>query len=69
MRKCIRCDEVMIENLEINTSNGSYHLVLKEKGIFKGILGSVKASVCPKCGYVETYLDNLDRIIDLEQKI
>ena len=41
MRKCIRCDQEMIENLEINVSNGAYGIVIKEKGLFRKTIASI----------------------------
>lgn len=68
MRKCIRCNQEMIENLEINVSNGGYGIDVKEKGIFKNSLGRIKCAICPKCGYIETYLDELTKINKLIKK-
>ena len=65
MRKCLRCQKEMIEDLELITSNGSFGIVVKEKGLFKGSLGKTKCAVCPICGYVETYIDDLDKIKEL----
>ena len=35
MRKCLRCESEMLENLEIMVSNGGYGIDVREKGIFK----------------------------------
>ena len=35
MRKCVRCNTEMIENLEVSITNGSYGVCIKEKGLFK----------------------------------
>ena len=64
MRKCIRCKTDMIENLEL-LSSGSYSIDVKEKGLFKGSLGKVKCAVCKDCGYVETYIEDTNKIINL----
>lgn len=62
MRKCLRCKNEMIEKLEVMVTNGGYGLDIREKGIFKGSLGKIKCAVCPKCGYIENYLENTDKI-------
>ena len=68
MRKCIRCNQDMIENLEINVSNGAYGINVLEKGVFKKSLGKIKCAVCPKCGYLETYIDDTTKLKNLSNK-
>ncbi|MBQ8472036.1 MAG: nucleic acid-binding protein [Bacilli bacterium] len=67
MRKCLRCESEMLENLEIMVSNGGYGIDVREKGIFKTSLGKIKCAVCPKCGYVENYLEDLEKIKKLKE--
>ena len=67
MRKCIRCNQEMIENLEINVSNGAYGIDIREKGFFKNSLGRIKCAVCPECGYLETYIDDITKIKNLSK--
>ena len=67
MRKCIRCNQEMIENLEINVSNGGYGIDIREKGFFKNSLGRIKCAVCPECGYLETYIDDITKIKNLSK--
>ena len=33
MRKCLRCENEMVENLEVMVSNGGYGIDVREKGI------------------------------------
>ncbi len=61
MRKCLRCSTEMIENLEIRT-NEAFGITLGEKGLFKGSLGRIRAAVCPECGYLETYIEDTDKL-------
>ncbi len=68
MRKCLRCDTDMVEDLIVMVSNGGYGVDVREKGMFKGSLGKVKCAACPACGYVETYLDSTERLKDLTNK-
>lgn len=62
MRKCLRCESQMLENLEVMVSNGGYGIDVREKGLLKGSLERIKCAVCPKCGYVETYIERTDKI-------
>ena len=67
MRKCIRCQTEMIEGLEIITNEG-FGLSIKEKGLFKNSLGKTKCAVCKDCGYIETYIEDTTKIIELIKK-
>ena len=58
MRKCLRCESAMIEDLEMKVSYGGYGVVVKENGLFKSALGEIVCAVCPQCGYIETYINN-----------
>ena len=62
MRKCLRCESTMVENLTVMVSNGGYGIDVREAGIFKGSLGKIKCAVCPECGYTETYVENTSKI-------
>lgn len=67
MRKCLRCDVEMVENLSVMVSNGAYGIDVREKGMFKNSLGKIKCAVCPECGYVETYIEDTEGIKKLAQ--
>lgn len=62
MRKCLRCNAEMAENLQLMASNGGYGIDVREKGFFKEALGRLKCAVCPACGYAETYLENTEKL-------
>ena len=64
MRECIRCNSVMVENLQIG-SNGTK--IVKDN-ILKNPIGEIKCAVCPECGYAETYVENLEIIKELVSK-
>ena len=65
MRKCLRCEAAMVEDLEVMVTNGGYGIAAKEKGMFKKSLGKIKCAVCPECGYTETYIDDPKNIKNL----
>lgn len=67
MRKCLRCETEMVENLTLATADASC-VIVKEKGMFKGSLGKLNCAVCPNCGYVENYLENTDRVKETANK-
>ena len=50
MRKCIRCNIEMIENLDVKVEGGAYGVKVTQQGIFKDNLGKLKCAVCPECG-------------------
>ncbi len=66
MRRCIRCDVEMVEDLEIRDSMHCDMLRVTRPGttgmLPKNRFGDIKAAVCPQCGYIETYLSRLDKI-------
>ena len=66
MRKCIRCDAGMLEDLEIRaTMNADTLRVCRAHttGMMKkNYFGGVRAAVCPQCGYLETYVADLEQV-------
>ena len=68
VRKCLRCETVMVDNLAV-VANGLYVVDVREAaGMFKSSLGKIKCAVCPECGYAETYIDNPEHIKKLAVK-
>ncbi len=61
MRKCLRCNAEMVEDLEIKT-NDALGLAIGEKGLFKPSLGKIVGAACPECGYIETYLKSTQKL-------
>ena len=68
MRKCLRCETEMVEDLIVMVTNGGYGVDVRQKGMFKGSLGKLKCAVCPECGYTETYIDDTENIRKLNEK-
>ena len=50
MRKCLRCETEMLEDLVLMVANG-LAIDVREKGAFKNALAKIKCAVCPECGY------------------
>ena len=68
MRKCLRCENAMVEDLAVMVTNGGYGVDVREKGMFKRSLGKITCAVCPECGYIETYIENPEVIKKLAEK-
>lgn len=64
MRKCIRCGNEMIENCAIKVELSIYSIILTsdENKVFGGRLGVPKVAICPECGEVSIYLDDIDKL-------
>ena len=62
MRKCIRCGCEMKENCAVKIEGAGYGIVLSsdENKLFGGRIGKPKAAICPECGEVSIYLEDLD---------
>ena len=68
MRKCLRCETEMVENLDVKVEGGAYGIRITQQGIFKDNLGKIKGAVCPECGYTETYVEDTDKIKKIVKK-
>ena len=64
MRKCIRCGCEMKENCAVKIEGAGYGIVLSsdENKLFGGRIGKPKVAICPECGEVSIYLEDLDRL-------
>ena len=62
MRKCLRCNVEMIEDLDVKVEGGAYGIKVTQQGIFKDNLGKFKCAVCPECGCIETYIQDTIKI-------
>lgn len=70
MRKCLRCNVEMIEDLELKIKGSGMKMAVSEKGTFLGSypLAEIKLAVCPECGYTETYIKDTATIKQLVLK-
>ena len=55
MRKCLRCDTEMVEDLDVKVEGGAYGIKITQQGIFK-------CAVCPECGYTEIYIQDISKV-------
>ena len=64
MRKCVRCNIAMVENCGIKVKGAAYGLVLTddENKWWGGRIEQPKVAICPKCGEVSIYLENVEKL-------
>ena len=64
MRKCVRCNIAMVENCGIKVKGAAYGLVLTddESKWWGGRMEQPKVAICPQCGEVSIYLENVDKL-------
>jgi len=68
MRKCLRCEAQMVEDMAVMVTNKHIGIEVREQGMFKMPLEKIKCAVCPNCGYVETYVETSYFIRKLAEK-
>ena len=68
MRKSLRCEDQMVEDMAVKVANGGVGIEVREPGMFKMPLEKIKCAVCPQCGYVETYVETSHFIRKLAEK-
>ena len=64
MRKCIRCDSVMIEDCGIKVKGAAYGIILTddENKWWGGRMGEPKVASGPAFGEVSIYLEDVDKL-------
>ena len=67
MRTCIRCGAEMQESCTIKVEGAGYGVVLstEENKIFSGRIGRPKVAVCPECGEVSIYLEDVSKLKEI----
>ena len=58
----------MIENFDIKVEGAGYGIKLTQHGLFKDNLGKIQCAVCPECGYMETYIEDTNKVKKLLKK-
>ncbi len=63
MRKCYRCNIKMAEGFDLKVEGGAYGIKISDgKGVFAKRIEKPKVAICPKCGEISLYIENVDRI-------
>ena len=62
MRKCIRCGSEMAENCSVKVEGAGYGIVMvtDDKRLFANRIGKPRLAICPKCGEISFYIENVD---------
>lgn len=71
MRKCHRCEAEMQEGFSILASGVLFGgiEITSGTGLFAKWSGKPKAAMCPKCGEVSLYIENINDIPKSEESI
>lgn len=66
MRRCLRCGSEMKEGCAIKVEGAGYGIVLSDDAtkLFSGRIGKPYVAICPKCGEVSIYLEDVDKLIE-----
>ena len=65
MRTCIRCNTKMVEDCGVKIQGAGYTFVITEnENIMFGSqsIGKPKAAVCPNCGEISFYLEDVKQL-------
>jgi RNase P subunit RPR2 len=63
LRICKQCQEVMLEGFDIKVEGAGYGIkISKRTGVFSKKIEKPKVAICPKCGEVSLYIENIDEI-------
>ena len=64
MRVCKHCNSNMVEGFDVKVEGGAYGIkISKGDGIFAKRLEKPKVAICPKCGEISLYIENIDEIL------
>ncbi len=60
-RMCHQCQEEMIEDCKVTVEGGFYGIKVSEtgNGMFNNASSRLQAAVCPSCGYVALYVEDV----------
>ena len=65
MRVCKQCQSEMVDGFDIKVEGAGYGIkISKGDGIFAKRIEKPKVAVCPKCGEVSLYIENIDAITE-----
>ncbi len=65
MRKCNRCQSDMVESCHFRVEGGAYGIVIVtgRNKLFGRKIGTPKVAICPKCGEVSIYIENIKSLL------
>jgi len=52
----------MFENLDVKVDMQGYGITITHKGVFGSTIQKPKIAVCPSCGEISLYLDDLSKL-------
>lgn len=65
MRICPQCKNQMVEGYNIKVVGGAYGIkVTKGDKLFSERLDEPKLAICPECGEISMYMENLNKLKD-----
>jgi hypothetical protein len=65
MRKCVRCETEMKEGCAIKVGGTGRGIVMSTNEnalLYGGRIGTPKVAICPKCGEVSIYIEDVDKL-------
>ncbi|MGL4338218.1 MAG: nucleic acid-binding protein [Turicibacter sp.] len=64
MRSCKQCDSEMVDGFDIKVEGAGYGIkIASGPGIFAPRIEKPSVAICPTCGEVSMYIENLDHIL------
>lgn len=63
MRICRQCQCEMIEGFDVKVEGAGYGIkIATGTGIFANRIEKPKVAICPKCGEISLYIENVNKI-------
>ena len=63
MRICRQCQCKMVEGFDVKVDSAGYGITIAAgTGIFANRIEKPKVAICPKCGEISLYIENIDKI-------
>ncbi|WP_455716593.1 hypothetical protein [Anaerosporobacter sp.] len=63
IRKCVRCGTEMLEDNDLKVEGAGYGIVFtKGRKVFGKRLGKPSIAVCPNCGEISMYLNDVSKL-------